>query len=457
MEEAVAASTDIKAAKNGNVDGKVLDPKVEPFVPIDTSKVEGAQEETDWGDEDEEDGANILDSGLGLDPTEEEGSRVELQKADPTEPYKSATSFEEIGLSEELLKGIYAMKFQKPSKIQAASLPLILPSADGTRRNLPTRELARQIVDVIKLVGKFTKARVRLVVKETDEERRLARSSRKSAGLESPASHIIVGTPGKLMDLVKKRQVDLASASVCVLDEADEMVNTQGMGDQTLRIKRHLPDHAQILLFSATYSNEVQELAKRMAPNSNVIWVKKETLSLDKIKQVYFRVPNSGARYQVIQDIYDSLTLGQTIIFVRTRQAAKMLTDNLRADGNAVSVLYGGSMSPEERDRVIDEFRTGVTKVLVTTNVLSRGVDVRAITAVINYDLPTDKTNTEADPESYLHRIGRTGRFGTKGIAINLVYDDNTMRVLNDLERYYDKKIQLVAEVEQLEEALKSI
>ncbi len=466
-----------------------VDDKPPPPVPKEEPAPNGdkPEEEPDWADDEVK--LDALDSGI--DP-EDSTANVEITRADPTEPYKSASTFEEIGLSEELLKGVYAMKFQKPSKIQAASLPLILPKADGTRSNLiaqghngsgktacfvlgmlshvdssktqtqavcivPTRELARQIVGVIEAIGKFTSATVRLVVKETDEERRIAREQMRNRTEKPPPAHVVVGTPGKLMDLVKRRALDISAASVVVLDEADEMVNTQGMGDQTLRIKRHLPPTVQTLLFSATYSDGVRELAKRMAPNANHIWVKRETLSLDKVSQYYFRVGNAAERYSVLQEIYETLTLGQTIIFVRTRNAAQTLTENLRADGNAVSVLYGGSMSPEERDRVIDEFRHGTTKVLVTTNVLSRGVDVRAITAVINYDLPMDPTGVEADPETYLHRIGRTGRFGTKGVAINLVHDEKSMRILTDLEKYYDKKIVEVTEVEDLERHIKML
>lgn len=465
-----------------------VDEKPPPSVEKEEASPNGDQpEEADWADDEVK--LDALDSGI--DP-EDSTANVEITRADPTEPYKSASTFEEIGLSAELLKGVYAMKFQKPSKIQAASLPLILPKADGTRSNLiaqghngsgktacfvlgmlshvdsskpvtqavcivPTRELARQIVGVIEAIGKFTSATVRLVVKETDEERRVAREQMRNRAAKPAPAHVVVGTPGKLMDLVKRRDLNISTASVVVLDEADEMVNTQGMGDQTLRIKRHLPSTVQTLLFSATYSDGVRELAKRMAPNANHIWVKRETLSLDKVSQYYFRVPDSAARYSVLQEIYETLTLGQTIIFVRTRIAAQTLTENLRADGNAVSVLYGGQMSPDERDRVIDEFRQGTTKVLVTTNVLSRGVDVRAITAVINYDLPTDPTGVEADPETYLHRIGRTGRFGTNGVAINLVHDDRSMLLLNDLERYYNKKIIEVMEVEDLERHIKML
>lgn len=447
---------------------------------VAAAAVEAAQEEADWGDDDGELGA----LASGIDPGDE-SAQVEVTTADPNEMYRSATTFEEIGLSDSLLRGVYAMKFKKPSKIQAASLPLILGAdhknliaqghngsgktacfvlgmlarIDATQSHtqalciVPTRELARQIADVVRAIGQFTETVVKLVVRETEEERRANRATR---NVRSEA-HMVIGTPGKLMDLVKRRQLDLSRVNVLVLDEADEMVNTQAMGDQTVRIKRQLPRDVQTLLFSATYDESVRSLATRVAPNANHIFIRRETLALDKISQYYMDVGSSDARFAAIIDVYDLLQLGQSIIFVRTRAGAQSLTRRLRGEGHTVSVLYGGQMTPEERDRVIDEFRAGTTRVLVTTNVLSRGVDVRAVTAVINYDLPTDATDSEADPETYLHRIGRTGRFGTKGVAINFVHDEKSRRVLKDLEKYYAKVIEKVDDVELLAERIKAI
>lgn len=420
----------------------------------------------------------------GIDPGDE-SARIDVIQADPSTPYHSASTFEELNLSAELMKGIYAMKFAKPSKIQATSLPLILP-ASGEFKNLiaqahngsgktacfvlamlsridfsnervqamclvPTRELARQIESVILALGKFTQVKVKIAIKATENEKRVGHSEESSS-----LNHIVVGTPGKVIELLKKRLIAVNDIKMLVLDEADEMVDSQGMGDQTIRVKKMLPRNIQVLLFSATYKDEVVKFANAVAPNANRIIVKRETLSLDKIEQYYIHTGSADQRFNILTDIYDLLNLGQTIIFVRTRATASDLTRRLRDQGHTVSVLYGGDMLPEERDKVIDEFRHGTTKVLVTTNVLSRGVDIAAVSTVINYDLPTGRFNM-VDPETYLHRIGRTGRFGRKGIAINFVYDDQTLSILKQLEKYYSKTIEMVDDVEALSERIQGL
>lgn len=430
--------------------------------------------------------AGDLISASGIDPGDE-SARIDVIQADPNTPYHSANTFEELGLSDELMKGVYAMKFSKPSKIQATSLPLII-SPSGEYKNLiaqahngsgktacfvlamlsridfstqetqalclvPTRELARQIESVTMKMGKFTSVKVKLAVKATSSERGVPRSE----DLSSVNQHIIIGTPGKITDLLKKRQIVTSSIKILVLDEADEMVDSQGMGDQTIRIKRMLPKSVQVLLFSATYKDGVRALASSVAPGANHITVKRESLSLEKVEQYCFDTGSPDERYTVLSDIYDLLAVGQSIIFVRTRNTASELTSKLRTDGQTVSVLYGGDMAPEERDKVIDEFRRGTTRVLVTTNVLSRGVDISAVNTVINYDLPTMQNPSEADPETYLHRIGRTGRFGRKGVAINFVFDEKSKGVLRDLEKYYSKPIQKVDDVEALADRIKSL
>lgn len=422
---------------------------------------------------------------IGIDPGDE-SARIDVIQADPSTPYHSAATFEELGLSPELMRGIYAMKFAKPSKIQATSLPLIL-SANGEFKNLiaqahngsgktacfvlamlsridfsceqvqtlclvPTRELARQIESVIMALGKFTEIRVKIAIKATESERRSTRSEDSSV----VNHHIVVGTPGKVIELLKKRLINVSRIKMLVLDEADEMVDSQGMGDQTIRVKKMLPSGIQVLLFSATYKDAVVEFANAVAPDANQIIVKRETLSLDNVEQYYIHTGSADQRFNVLTEIYELLNLGQTIIFVRTRSTASELTRRMRDDSHTVSVLYGGDMPPEERDKVIDEFRHGTTKVLVTTNVLSRGVDIAAVSTVINYDLPTDRFNM-VDPETYLHRIGRTGRFGRKGIAINFVHDEQSFSVLMKLEKYYSKKIEKVDDVESLSERIQAL
>lgn len=432
--------------------------------------------------------------GEGLD--EDHESTVKVLQADPSTPYHSAATFEEIGLPETLLKGVYALKFNKPSKIQASSLPMILP-ADGAYRNLiaqghtgsgktacfvlsmlsrvddtvaktqalcvvPTRELARQIEEVVLALGKFTSTTVRLAIPLSDSERQALRASGGGGrsgggrGRGGVTEHIVIGTPGKVTDLLKKRELDPGAMKIFVLDEADHMVSMQGMGDQTVRIKKQLPASTQVLLFSATYADDVKRLAEKVAPDANQITIEKETLSLDKVQQYFIDAGSSNARYDIVNEIYDTLQLGQTLMFVETRRDAQGLTKQLREGGHAVSVLTGGEMAADERDRVIDEFRSGVTRVLVATNVLSRGVDVPAITAVINYDLPTDREG-RLDAETYLHRIGRCGRFGRKGIAISLVYDDRSRTMVSDLSTTWGRKIEQVADAEALEERIKAI
>lgn len=457
--------------------------------PIPADGVDHApSESSDWADNDANDELGETPDFAASISASDEASRIDVLQADPTTPYHAATTFEEIGLSEALLKGVYHMKFAKPSKIQATSLPMIL-SNDGDYKNLiaqghngsgktacfalgilsridfekdytqglcvvPTRELARQIVDVIHALGKFTKVSTKLAIKATEEEKKQSRMDRTPGRI---TEHVVVGTPGKIMEMIQKRRLETSGIRILVLDEADEMVDTQGMGDQTIRIKRQLPRGVQVLLFSATYRDEVRGLASKVAPGANQITVKRETLSLDKVQQYYIDTGSKDDRYKVLVEIYELLTLGQSIIFVRTRADASTLTRRLRDEGHAVSLLYGGDMAPEERDRVIDEFRSGTTRVLITTNVLSRGVDVLAVSAVINYDLPTDRSGYVADHETYLHRIGRTGRFGRKGIAINFVYDDKTKGLLKDLEKYYSKTIAKVDDVEELADRIRNI
>lgn len=475
------------SAKNENDPPKEPVPEGDPAAAPD-AKPTGADDDWAGDPEPSDELGEVPDYAAGMAASDEK-TRVEVLQADPTTPYHAATSFEDIGLPENLLKGIYNLKFSKPSKIQATSLPMILASPDGDYKNLiaqghngsgktacfvlgllsridfdkaipqgiclvPTRELARQIIDVIMQLGKFTKVTTRVAVKATEEEKAAAR---RNDGIRPVTEHIVVGTPGKIMELVKKRMLNANTLKTMVLDEADEMVDTQGMGDQTLRIRQMLPKAMQVLLFSATYKDEVRTLAQAIAPAANQIAIKRETLSLDKIKQYYMEMGSKEERFSVVADIYSLLSLGQSIIFVRTRVDAASLASRLRNAGHAVSVLYGGDMRPEERDRVIDEFRMGTTRVLVTTNVLSRGVDVLAVNAVINYDLPTERTGQRADPETYLHRIGRTGRFGRKGIAINFVYNDPTKRVLKELQEYYSKKIEKVEDVEELSDRIRNL
>jgi len=380
------------------------------------------------------------------------------------------------------------MKFNKPSKIQAASLPLIVAKPGTQRLNLigqghngsgktacfvlgmlsvidenqsvpqalcvvPTREIARQIDGIVRVLGKFTKTRVLLAV-PTDPKNTAGPRPFAAAISEQ----IVVGTAGKVYDLIKTRKLGISDIKMFVLDEADQMVATQGQGATTVRIKNSLPKDTQVVLFSATFPDEVRSLAEKIAPGANRIEVKREDLSLDRVKQFYIDCKSSENRYEVLSNIYSLLNLGQSVIFVGRVVEARRLTDRLRSEGHTVSVLHGtrDGMTIDQRDRVIDEFREGKTKVLVTTDVLSRGVDIMQVTGVINYDLPVRMDTGKSDPETYLHRVGRTGRFGRSGIAINFVYDEVSRALLKEISDYYQHKIEETSE-EALEREMQAL
>ncbi|KAF8818040.1 DEAD/DEAH box helicase [Cardiosporidium cionae] len=379
---------------------------------------------------------------------------VAVERSDGDSAYVAATSWEKLNFSGELLKGIYQKGFTKPSKIQAAALPLILLESEnliGQAQNgsgktatfalcmlsklefqrkepqalclCPTRELARQITTVIEELGQYTQLLTYLAVPQNEIYK------------SQPGAHVVVGTPGRTLDLIKRRILPTQSIKLFVLDEADEMIDRRNnMGTQVQQIRRCFRSSPQILLFSATFPDEVKAFATSMVPNANKITVEKENLSLKSVSQFYMMYTDEDNKFQLLSDLYGSMTIGQSVIFVKSRKSAFDLALRMKNAGHAISLICGTQSSgPEKmehsmRDRIMSEFRAGETKVLICTDVLSRGIDVPQVTLVINYDLPLEYqgrlqgSNTTVSMETYIHRIGRTGRFGLKGIAINLVH-----------------------------------
>ncbi|GEQ71816.1 hypothetical protein JCM33374_g5502 [Metschnikowia sp. JCM 33374] len=376
-------------------------------------------------------------------------------QADPNSPLFSAKSFEELGLKDTLLKGLYAMKFNKPSKIQEKALPLLLKnppqnmigqSQSGTGKTAafsltmlsrvdesqkcpqalclaPTRELARQTFEVIETMSRFTDITTRLVVPGS--------IPRKHTVVEN----VLVGTPGVVLDLIKHKQIKVADLKVFVLDEADSMLEAQGLGDQCLRVKRQLPTSTQLVLFSATFPTEVRAYAEKFVPNANSLELKQEELNVDGIKQLYMDCDSVNHKFEMLCGLYGLLTIGSSIIFVETKATADRLTKMMTQEGHKVSVLHGGQDN-QDRDRHIDDFREGRSKVLITTNVLARGIDIASVSMVVNYDLPLD-ANGKPDPSTYLHRIGRTGRFGRVGVSVSFVHDKKSFAALQAIMDYF--------------------
>jgi ATP-dependent RNA helicase DDX19/DBP5 len=364
--------------------------------------------------------------------------------------------------SDELLKGIHQMNFRKPSKIQEKALPLLLinppqnmiaQSQSGTGKTAafslnilsridinnvapqalvlaPSRELARQILGVISHMGQFIDG-LKTMAAVPDPARR---------GMKYEA-HVLVGTPGTAMDMIRRRLLDPRSIKILVLDEADNMLDQGGMGEQCTRVKGLIPGGFQTVLFSATFPDHVINFAQKFAPNANVITLAHEELTIEGIKQLCIDCPSEPGKYDVLLKFYGLMSQASSIIFVRKKTTAEELEARMIADGHKVAQL-SGNLEGDARDKVIDAFRSGEAKVLITTNVLARGIDVQSVTMVINFDVPTMANGRDPDPETYLHRIGRTGRFGRVGVALTLIHDESSWKQLNAIADYYKTEVQ---------------
>ena len=234
---------------------------------------------------------------------------------------------------------------------------------------------------------------------------------------------------------MRRKLMPLNNIKIFVLDEADNMLDKQGLGDQCLRVKKFLPKNAQLVLFSATFADKVRAYAKKVVPEANTLELQRNEVNVDAIKQLYMDCDGDASKYEALCELYGLLTIGSSIIFVARKETANLLYGKLKQEGHQVSILHGDLQS-QDRDRLIDDFREGRSKVLITTNVLARGIDIPTVSMVVNYDLPTLQ-NGQADPATYVHRIGRTGRFGRKGVAISFISDRASFNVLQAIQQYY--------------------
>ncbi|KAK4217137.1 ATP-dependent RNA helicase DBP5 [Rhypophila decipiens] len=414
-----------------------------PAAPAAETKLDG----------DEEVGSALVDATYDV-----EIKLSDLQNEEGN-PLYSVKSFEELGLPKSINDGLLAMNFKKPSKVQETALPLMLAnpprnmiaqSQSGTGKTAafvltcltrvdlnqkttpqalllaPSRELARQIQGVILSIGQFcgdltvVAAIPGAVARDTKVE-----------------GSIVVGTPGTVIDLIKRNQFDTKNLKVLVIDEADNMLDMQGLGDQCLRVKQKIPRTTQILLFSATFPDKVMSFAEKYAPSANQMRLKHNDLTVKGISQMYMDCPDQDKKYDILCKLYGLMTIGSSVIFVRTRESADEIKRRMESDGHKVSVLHG-AYEGVNRDTLLDDFRSGRSKVLITTNVLARGIDVSTVSMVINYDIPMKGPGErEPDAETYLHRIGRTGRFGRVGVSISFVYDKRSYQALTYISNYY--------------------
>ncbi|KAK9275821.1 hypothetical protein L1049_023092 [Liquidambar formosana] len=363
-------------------------------------------------------------------------------------------SFDAMGLQENLLRGIYAYGFEKPSAIQqrgivpfCKGLDVIQQAQSGTGKTAtfcsgilqqldyglvecqalvlaPTRELAQQIEKVMRALGDYLGVKVHACVGGT--------SVREDQRILSSGVHVVVGTPGRVFDMLRRQSLRPDYIKMFVLDEADEMLS-RGFKDQIYDIFQLLPAKVQVGVFSATMPPEALEITRKFMNKPVRILVKRDELTLEGIKQFYVNVDKEEWKLETLCDLYETLAITQSVIFVNTRRKVDWLTDKMRSRDHTVSATHG-DMDQNTRDIIMREFRSGSSRVLITTDLLARGIDVQQVSLVINYDLPTQ-------PENYLHRIGRSGRFGRKGVAINFVTKDDE-RMLFDIQRFYNVVIE---------------
>lgn len=363
------------------------------------------------------------------------------------------STFDSMGIRDELLRGIYAYGFEKPSAIQQRAIRPIIQNRDviaqaqsGTGKTSmialavcqiidttlrevqalilsPTRELAAQTEKVILAIGDFINVQAHTCIggKSIGEDIRK---------LEYGV-HVVSGTPGRVYDMIKRRTLRTRAMKLLVLDESDEMLS-RGFKDQIYDVYRYLPPELQVVLISATLPHEILEMTSKFMTDPVRILVKRDELTLEGIKQFFVAVEKEEWKFDTLCDLYDTLTITQAVIFCNTKKKVDWLTERMRTSNFTVSCMHS-DMPQKERDSIMQDFRAGNTRVLITTDVWARGLDVQQVSLVINYDLPNNR-------ELYIHRIGRSGRFGRKGVAINFVRTDD-IRILRDIEQYYSTQI----------------
>lgn len=367
--------------------------------------------------------------------------------------HKISESFDDMSLCDNLLRGIYAYGWEKPAPIQQRAIvpiiegnDIVAQSQSGTGKTgaftiasiarvksanphcqilqlSPTRELAEQSRKVMASLSSYMKISCHLCIGGTPVRNDIVALQH--------GKQVVVGTPGRIYSMIEKGVLNLKSLSLFVLDEADEMLSA-GFKEQIYEIFQYVPNDVQVALFSATMPNDILDLSRRFLRNPVRILLKKEQVTLDGIKQYYVAVEREDFKLATLLDLYESLTINQAIIFVNSKRKAMWLKDKMTQNDFTISCIHG-DLTQNERDNVMKEFRSTSSRVLISTDLLSRGIDVNTVSLVINYDLPRIK-------ESYIHRIGRSGRYGRKGVAINFATDDDAFQ-LAEIEKFYQTKI----------------
>jgi len=362
-------------------------------------------------------------------------------------------SFDDLTLKENLLRGVYSYGFENPSIIQHKSVPVMCKGVDliaqaqsGTGKTgafamgclnsldedlkrtqvliiSPTHELVNQTYDVLENIGKYMNVTMMKVMGGTN-------MNECRDGL-SKDPQIIVGSPGRILDMINRRNLFTDNIRQVILDEADEILS-YGFKESIHDIIKSIPQNSQICLFSATIPEDVLDLSNKFLREPENILVKKEALTLEGIRQFFINVKVNDWKLDVLKDLYDTINISQCIIYINSRNKLMDVYENLSGADFPVSYIHG-ELTSQERKKTMEEFKSGHTRILLSTDLLSRGIDIQQLSLVINFDLPKSK-------ETYIHRIGRSGRYGRKGVSINLV-TDRDIDYMKEIESFYDTEI----------------
>lgn len=406
--------------------------------------------------------SNEYNVELGMGRNEMSGVRnfnnKDKEKENKEEEYnvEEINSWDQLEIPTDLLRGIYAYGFENPSAIQRKAIKPLLDKRDiiaqaqsGTGKtatftigalshvNLeenttqvlvlsPTRELSKQTTSVMLGIGSMMKGlRVQTIVGGNSVEEDVYH-------LKNETPHVIAGCPGRVHDMMNRGHISYKSIKLLILDEADEMLSA-GFKEQVYQIFQFLNKDIQVALFSATLPDYIHGITSKFMRDPIRIYVKTEQLTLEGISQYYVALEDDRQKYATLKDLYTIMSLSQCIIYCNSVKRVADLYDAMMEDNFPVCCIHSG-MDKRDRDEAFSEFRTGKYRVLISSNVTSRGIDIQQVSMVINFDIPKCIHN-------YLHRIGRSGRWGRKGVGINLITRRDIGK-LKDIESHYSCQIE---------------
>jgi translation initiation factor 4A len=363
------------------------------------------------------------------------------------------SKWDSLGLKTNLLRGIYSVGFESPSQIQAQSIPVILTGKDviaqaqsGTGKTgafcistlqkctndptlqaiilSPTRELSSQIHSVFESLALHTGISAQLLIGGVSIDKDIKK-------MQQHTSQVLIGCPGRVLDFLNRKVVSYSNIHLIVLDEADEILS-QGFQTQLYNIFQYLTDQVQVVMFSATIKEELHEISNKIMRDPIKILVKSEMLTLEGIAQFYISFQNDQDKIEALKDLYNFISMSQSIIYCNSVKRVVDLYHVMKSSGFPVCCIHS-DMDKQDRQSAYQEFKSGKYRVLISSNVTARGIDIQQVSTVINFDLPKCV-------DTYLHRIGRSGRWGRKGVGINFItnYDTDKMK---EIEAHYGTQI----------------